>query len=39
MGPAPFIVVLDANVLYPFTLSDTLLRLPVGLESRLQETP
>jgi len=26
MGPAPFIVVLDANVLYPFTLRDTLLR-------------
>jgi predicted nucleic acid-binding protein len=26
MVPAPFIVVLDANVLYPFTLRDTLLR-------------
>ncbi|MEO1480607.1 MAG: PIN domain-containing protein [Myxococcota bacterium] len=26
MIPAPFIVVLDANVLYPFTLRDTLLR-------------
>ena len=26
MFPAPFIVVLDANVLFPFTLRDTLLR-------------
>lgn len=26
MVPAPFIVVLDANVLFPFTLRDTLLR-------------
>ena len=26
MLPAPFKVVLDANVLYPFTLRDTLLR-------------
>ena len=26
MIPAPFKVVLDANVLYPFTLRDTLLR-------------
>jgi hypothetical protein len=26
MNPAPFRVVLDANVLYPFTLRDTLLR-------------
>ena len=26
MFPAPFKVVLDANVLYPFTLRDTLLR-------------
>ncbi len=26
MIPAPFRVVLDANVLYPFTLRDTLLR-------------
>ncbi|MGH7284916.1 MAG: PIN domain-containing protein [Polyangiaceae bacterium] len=26
MIPAPFIVVLDANVLFPFTLRDTLLR-------------
>lgn len=26
MGPAPFPVVLDANVLFPFTLRDTLLR-------------
>ncbi|MCO5170385.1 MAG: PIN domain-containing protein [Planctomycetes bacterium] len=26
MVPAPFKVVLDANVLYPFTLRDTLLR-------------
>jgi hypothetical protein len=24
--PAPFIVILDANVLFPFTLRDTLLR-------------
>src|SRR5262245_49873972 len=26
MGPAPFIVVVDANVLYPLTLRDTVLR-------------
>ncbi len=26
MVPAPFVVVLDANVLFPFTLRDTLLR-------------
>ena len=26
MGPAPFIVVIDANVLYPLTLRDTVLR-------------
>ena len=26
MVPAPFIVVLDANVLFPFVLRDTLLR-------------
>lgn len=26
MVPAPFIVVLDANVLFPFSLRDTLLR-------------
>ena len=26
MGPAPFIVVIDANVLYPFTPRDTVLR-------------
>jgi hypothetical protein len=26
MVPAPFTVVLDANVLFPFTLRDTLLR-------------
>jgi predicted nucleic acid-binding protein len=26
MGPAPFIVVVDANVLYPLTLRDTMLR-------------
>ena len=26
MAPAPFLVVLDANVLFPFTLRDTLLR-------------
>jgi len=26
MIPAPFVVVLDANVLFPFTLRDTLLR-------------
>lgn len=26
MQPAPFIVILDANVLFPFTLRDTLLR-------------
>jgi hypothetical protein len=25
MGPAPFIVVVDANVLYPLTLRDTVL--------------
>jgi predicted nucleic acid-binding protein len=26
MGPAPFIVVVDANILYPLTLRDTVLR-------------
>ncbi len=26
MGPAPFIVIVDANVLYPLTLRDTVLR-------------
>jgi hypothetical protein len=26
MGPVPFIVVVDANVLYPLTLRDTVLR-------------
>jgi predicted nucleic acid-binding protein len=26
MGPAPFVVVVDANVLFPFTLRDTILR-------------
>ncbi len=26
MVPAPFIVVIDANVLFPFTLRDTILR-------------
>lgn len=26
MVPAPFIVLLDANALFPFTLRDTLLR-------------
>jgi hypothetical protein len=26
MVPAPFVVVLDANVLFPFTLRDSLLR-------------
>jgi predicted nucleic acid-binding protein len=30
MVPAPFIVVLDANVLFPFTLRDTLLRAAAG---------
>lgn len=30
MGPAPFIVVVDANVLYPLTLRDTVLRAAVA---------
>ena len=43
MVPAPFIVVLDANVLFPFTLRDTLLRAAaagfyqVRLSSRILE--
>ena len=30
MVPAPFIVILDANVLLPLTLRDTLLRAAAG---------
>jgi hypothetical protein len=30
MVPAPFIVLLDANVLFPFSLRDTLLRAAVA---------
>lgn len=34
MGPAPFIVVVDANVLYPLTLRDTVERLYAELDCR-----